>query len=155
MHDLLERLRALLPPPTSASQHRRVASELRAIAEAMRRERQRPPTDRVSPRAVHAGPGVRPSAFVRISRTDRPGRTRLFVGRALWYALGSPTRLDVQRWGAQVVLVPVAETGGYAVNSSAMPSMWCDSADDLLPADGRYEAEVQGGVLVLGAAVRE
>lgn len=97
--------------------------------------------------------GRRPEAFVRVERRLDKGRERtmLYVGRALWYALGRPARLDVLRQHEQLVLMPAQGEAGYAVNvGTSMPRFWGPrTLVDTLPV-GRYEAEVTNGCIVVG-----
>lgn len=129
MNDDLKRavLAALGPKPTPP-QRRRIAAVLRGladeqdqIADAAAREQARPAKERVGARKRGAGPGRAPSRFVRIER-EESGRLHLYVGRGLYYELGSPKRLDVQRLDIHIIL-SVADGGaglrGYDRQSHA------------------------------------
>ncbi|HEU4321525.1 MAG TPA: hypothetical protein VFS21_00115 [Roseiflexaceae bacterium] len=78
-------------------------------------------------------------------------RTMLYVGRALWYELGRPARLDVQHLRGRLVLLPASDSAGYAVNvGSSMPRFWGPRhVVDHLPV-GRYSAEIQDGRIIVG-----
>ena len=118
------------------------------------------PAERVNARKAQAGPGRTPSRFVRIetetTRGDTP-RLRLYIGRGLWYEIGSPARIDVQRVGGSVWLRPARGDAGYAVTAgSGMPRCYVDGARDLLRLDdGKYSAEVRDGAIVLGSRTPE
>jgi hypothetical protein len=116
------------------------------------RQRQKALGKYPSPRA---GLANTPGSFVRLGH-EMAGirrRRRVYVGKALWYGVGRPARLDVQRQEGKLCLVPVSGKAGYAVAvSTGMPRFFAASAADLLEplADGRYAAEVQGGRIVIG-----
>lgn len=77
----------------------------------------------------------------------------IYIGRALWYALGSPGRLDLQRLEGRLELRPATGDVGYRVVSSGMPHLTASGSRDLLDdmADGRYAAEIRGGAIVVGS----
>jgi hypothetical protein len=140
-----------------AGQLRELAAEQERIADAEQRDAARPAARRLAPRAKRAGPGDRPGDFVRIERKeDKRGSERLtiYVGRALWYAAGSPRRLDIQRLHGALWLIPADGDHGYAVGVRAglMPRLRCDSARDLVGhlSDGRYQAEASASGIVIG-----
>lgn len=156
-------LAPLIVAARTPAQQRALAAELAQIsadltqrAEAQQRQQQRPPAQRLTPRSHKAGPGRAPSSFVRIAEEpfQQRLRVRLYVGRALWYALGSPTRLSIQKLGGVVTLTPARGDAGYAVVAgSGMPRAYCDGAAELLPAPGRYAADVRGGRIEIGTAL--
>lgn len=136
-----------------------LADEQRRIADAAERQQARPAAERAAPRQVRAGPGRAPADFVRIAWEPRGGREhlRVYVGRALWYALGSPARLDVQRLGGRIEIRSTAGDAGYAVTAgSGMPRFYAAGSQDLLgDLTGRYRAEVRGGAIVVGARIED
>jgi hypothetical protein len=139
-----------------AAELERIAALIRATAAAQRRQQTRPASERAAPRKKKAGPGRHPGDFVRIERAYERGRLRVYVGRALWYALGSPGRLDIQRLAGQVELRPATGDAGYAViSATGMPRMTCDGARDLLDnlEDGRYAAACRGNTIAVGARI--
>ena len=143
-----------------AAELERIAAFIRATAQAQRRQQTRPSGERAAPRKATAGPGRRPSRFVRIAREDHGGRERvhLYVGRGLYYDLGSPARLDVQRLAGRVVLSSAAGDAGYAVMvGGGMPRFFADGARDLLAdlEDGRYAGEVRAGRIEIGDALTD
>ncbi len=94
--------------------------------------------------------GRQPGKFVVIDRWSDTGGSRLElrIGKALWRACGCPPRFDIQKNGRGFVLLAVyAGDAGYSVSGGEknMPRMRCKTADDLLPADGRYENVVVAG----------
>lgn len=102
--------------------------------------------------------GRRPESFIRVERRMDKGRERtmLYVGRALWYGLGRPARLDVQHLRGRLVLTPAPENSGYAVNvGTSMPRFWGPRhIVDHMPV-GRYGAEVREGRIIVGEALGE
>jgi hypothetical protein len=152
-------LAALGPRPSPAAR-RRLAARLRALADEQERiaaaqaeQQARPAGDRLTPRARRAGPGRTPATFVRVERAaegrERRERLRLYIGRALWYAIGSPARIDVQRLGGEVRIGPGDE---YAiVSGNGIPRCIADGSADLLRDldDGRHPAEVRGRQLIV------
>lgn len=154
-------LAPLLLRPLRPAERRRIADTLEALArqqrelaDAARRQQAKPAAARATPRAPQAGPGRTPSRFVRVERVlvGQQERLRLYVGRGIWYDLGSPARLDVQREGGRVLLRPASGDAGFAVVAGrGMPRLWCDGARDLIDLeDGRYQAELRGGAIVVG-----
>jgi len=121
----LAEIRAMRWTPTQA---RRIARDLRALADHLEAvadaeervgHRLRQAQAEVAPpppRNPRAGPGLPPSSLVRWEpHRDRPGG-RLHVGKALWYALGRPARLNVQRQGATLLLTPAGPGEGWSTN---------------------------------------
>lgn len=136
-----------------------IAAELRSRADAQRRQQARPARQRAGPRKPHAGPGRAPATFIRMTiepwgRDGRP-RLRIYVGRGLWYALGSPTRLDAQRIGGRLELRAASGDAGLAFQAGkGMPRAFCDGWADILRLEpGRYAAAVIGGAIVVGALI--
>lgn len=144
-----------------ASELDQIAAQLRSTAAAQRREQARPGPARLAPRPRQAGPGRAPARFIRVThepwgKQARP-RLRLYIGRALYYAVGSPARFDVERSGAQLVLRPADGGRGMAFQvGTGMPRAFVDGwADVLRLDDGRYAATVQAGAIVVGERLLE
>lgn len=142
-----------------AAELERIAALTRATAAALRRQEKRPPAERVNLRKAKAGRGRSPSNFVRVCHEPwgKGGRDRLrlYVGRQLWYDLGSPARLDAQRLGGQLVLRPAVGDAGLAFTAGkGMPRAFVDGWADVLGLeDGRYSARIENGAIVVGAAI--
>ena len=136
-----------------------LATELRERAAAQRRQQTRPAAQRVATRKPKAGPGRAPSNFVRLAHEPwgKEGRDRLhmYVGRGLWYAIGSPARLDLQRVGGHLILRPASGDAGLAFHAGkGIPRAFVDGWADLLRLeDGRYEGRVEGGAIVIGGRI--
>lgn len=159
-HDALRGLLAAARTPAQmealATELERIAALTRDLAAAKRRQQTRPAAARATPRDAHAGPGRAPAMFVRLSWEPwgREGRERprLYVGRGLWYAIGSPARMDLQRVGGRLELRPAPGDAGLAFTAGkGMPRAFVDGWADILRLDpGRYAAEVAGGAIVIG-----
>ena len=136
-------------------QLRETATELRAEAERRERlavaiedEHRKPPAQRVRRRSPKAGPGRNPGTHVSITRAF--GKTRIRVGRALWYALASPERFDLQVLDGTLALIPASgDVGWKVVSTNQAPLITCSSADDIVPPDGEYTAEIVGHTIRL------
>lgn len=163
---LARTVQSLLGARPTPAQRRAVATQLEAlahkqrqIADAAQAEQAKPADKRLSVRKPQAGPGRAPSLFVRVCHEPmgRNGATRLrlYVGRGLWYALGSPARMDLQRVGGILTLRPASADQGMAFAAGkGMPRAFADGwADVLRLEDGRYAATVAGGAIVIGAAL--
>jgi hypothetical protein len=90
--------------------------------------------------------------FLRVEpRRNGIGAT-IHVGRALWQELGEPRRLDPQRVGASLRLVPCAASVGYSVTQpkNGMPrfTVGQDLLDTLGIAEGRMAADIRAGAIV-------
>lgn len=139
-----------------AAELERIAALIRHVAEAQRRDAAKPAGNRLTPKARHAGPGRTPSAFIRVCREPwgKHGRDRLrfYVGRALWYAVGSPARFDLERLAGRLILRPAEGDRGIAFTAGkGMPRAFIDGwADVLRLDDGRYAAIVEAGAIVVG-----
>ncbi len=140
-----------------AAELRALADEQERIIEAEQRQFAKPAGERLTPRTAHAGPGRAPSMFVRVAREQHGDYERLhvYVGRGLYYQLGSPARLDVQRLGGRLRLTPADGGQGYAVQvGKGMPRFFADGARDILDLeDGRYAGAIEGGAIVIGGAL--
>lgn len=125
------------------------------------------------------GPGRLPGDFIRIERIviealghsqDRDVeagirnrsvyqprlRLRVYIGKALWRAIGEPGWIKPERQGITLLLVPAFAPGEdcyRVVVGAGMPRAWVDGARPLFEnvIDGRYDARVHNGVLLLGA----
>ena len=166
-YDILRRalLDALGPRP-SAERRRQVAADLRALAEQQERmaARETPTGSNTRDRQPRAEPaGARAAAtagfYVRLKPEQDPHtgvlRVRVSLGQQIWVAIGSPERIEVQRVGANVWIVPAAGAAGTRLAIGAgLPSCVIDRAGPLaqLP-PGRYAATVQAGALVIGERV--
>jgi hypothetical protein len=158
----LAAIRATRWTPTQA---RRIARDLRALADHL--EATADAEERVGhrlrqaqaevapppPRNPRAGPGLPPSPLVRWEpHRDRPGG-RLYVGKALWYALGRPARLNVQRQGATLLLTPAGPGEGWATNTppKGQPrlSIGEEAATALRLAEGVWPGRVVSGGIVI------
>jgi len=174
-------LHELLGPRPSAAKRRRLAEQLRALADeqerlagAEARQQTKPPALRVSgirsqvsgeetpaPGTRYPAPdtrkGGRPSSmWVKIERrTRRIGEAdelRVKLSRKLYYEAGRPERLDVQRIGGELLLIPSRGDAGYAVVAN-QGGVWINASgarDIIAESDGRYAAAVQAGRIVVG-----
>lgn len=79
-------------------------------------------------------------------------RLRLYIGRGLWYEIGSPARIDIQRVGGTLRLSLASGDHGYALMvGQGMPRAFVDGAADVLRLEsGRYDAAVEAGAIVVG-----
>lgn len=136
----------------TADQLRSEAERLDRLAQALREESRKPPRERLRRRTPQAGPGATPGDFVRIER--RWGKVRVHIGRALWYALGQPDRMDIQQSDATLLLIVAHGDSGFkcAVSNGA-PYLTCMGAEPLLPPDGRYTAAVEGPRITVGQQI--
>jgi hypothetical protein len=151
----LARYRLGLRP--SPARRRSLAATLRAVADQLDHlaeidERQATRGASARPR----GPGRRAGDFVRLAedRVHRKTRLRLYIGRQLWYALGRPARVDIQRVGGTLRLIPATGDAGWALSTkSGIPRMFVgQDLDDLLRLDlGRDAATIVGEAIVIGA----
>lgn len=152
--DLADALRRI----AAAAELAALAAELHARAAAMQREVARPPTERVSTQRGQQNKGGRPSTFwVQVLRRARPGDADNIVVRlstSLYYAAGSPERLDVQRLDGRLVLIPARGDHGYKVmvNAGGIRIAAAGSRDLLPPDDGKYAATINAaGDIEVGA----
>jgi hypothetical protein len=171
MDDLCRAIVAILGKRPSPRQRRELAAHLRELAdqqeqlaEATERDARRPADKRISRviRSSQAGPGAPPGGFLRLERarwsSEQTERLIVHIGRSVYYAIGSPPRLDVQRIGERLALVPARGEDGFkvTVRANVMPRMVCTSAADLLELEsGRYEAVIEAGVVYFGAQLGE
>lgn len=105
-------------------------------------------------RATRRYQGRHPGDFVRVAEEAAGGalRYRIYIGRLLWYALGRPARIDIQRVGGAIRIAPAeADAGWKLATETGMPRAFVDSAYDLIRLDaGRYAATVEGTILTIG-----
>lgn len=166
-YDMLRRavVQALGPRP-SPDRRRQVAVDLRALADQQERlaataERDRPARaeGQTSRREEPSQPRRTPGAFVRIGHEPDPQtgarRIRLSLGRQCWSDLGSPERIDLQRVGADIWVVPVTGRAGHRLSlGGGLPSCLIDDdAPAARLAPGRYAATLQAGAIVVGERV--
>jgi hypothetical protein len=165
-YDLLRRalLEALGPKP-SPERRRQVAADLRALAEQQERmavRDEQPAGEREPRRARHPVPQEDPNRtagmYVRLShepdRITGERRVRLSIGRQIWYDLGSPERITVQRAGAEIWIEPTTARAAYQLQSGSLPTCILAANDPLaaLP-PGRYAASLRAGAIVVGRKV--
>jgi hypothetical protein len=114
-------------------------------------------TDAVSSPAETREPQRRPpGAYVRIGHEQDPQtgavRLRISFGRQIWSDLGAPDRVDVQRVGSDIWIVPATGSAGYPVSTDAhLPNCLLDSSGPLARlASGRYAGRLHAGAIVIG-----
>jgi hypothetical protein len=135
-----------------AAELERIAALIRATGQALRRQQAKPPAKRIG-----GGKGGRPSApWVQILRRERATADAdslvIRLSTSLYYAAGSPERLDVQRVGADLLLVPARGDAGYkvTVNAGGIRINASGARDIIGLEDGKYAAAVRGGTIVIG-----
>lgn len=112
-----------------------------------------------------SGKGGRPKGsggrFVRYIAAPGPSTTsgQLHIAPALYQELGEPKRLDPQRAGGHLVLLPAEGDAGYAVTfptgkRGGLPrlSIGQAAAEALRLVGGRHAATVRGGQIEVGDA---
>lgn len=129
---------------------RAVADDLDRLAGAEERQAARGNLDRPRGRGATAGD------FIRLAeeRVGAKTRLRLYIGRKLWYALGRPPRIDIQRVGAQVRLTAATGGAGYAISTgSGIPRVFVnqDLWEILRLNEGRYDATIAGDTIIVAA----
>lgn len=106
-------------------------------------------------RAAAGNAGREPGDFITIDRDDN--RLKIHIGKALYRAVGSPRRFDLQRVGRQLMLVAVYYGDeGFAVSGGVMsaPKIACKQADDIVRLDaGRYAATAHDTKIIVGDAL--
>ena len=165
-YDILRRaLLSALGPRPSPERRRQVAADLRSLAEQQERMAARVPSGQpgIEDRQPRAEPGARASGpagfYVRIKPEQDPQtgvlRVRLSLGQQVWMAIGSPERIEIQRVGPNIWIVPAAGGAGARLATGAgLPSCVVDRAGPLARLQpGRYAASVQAGALVVGERV--
>jgi hypothetical protein len=165
-YDQLRRaLLQVLGPKPSPERRRQIASDLRALAEQQERmaARDEQPSAAQSPgRTRHPVPQEDPNRtagmYVRIShepdRITGERRVRLSIGRQVWYDLGSPERITVQRTGTEIWIEPTTARAAYQLQSGSLPTCILAANDPLAAlAPGRYAASIRAGAIVVGQKV--
>ncbi|MEN9938220.1 MAG: hypothetical protein RLZZ387_4799 [Chloroflexota bacterium] len=163
-----------LGPRPSPVRRRKVAADLKALAEQQERMaardeqpsgagpqrttrgEERPASPSLAQRAAEERAERVAGTYVRINHEPDPQtgalRVRVSLGKQLWSDAGSPERIDVQRAGNQVWIVPVRGKAGYALSfGGSLPSCVVDPqgpVKDLLP--GRYATSLRAGAIVIG-----
>lgn len=158
-YDILRRaLLSALGPKPSPEQRRKVAADLRALAEQQERMAARD-AGVAAPSPARAEPERAAGFYVRIGREQDAHtgavRLRVSIGRSAWAALGSPERVEAQQAGSEIWLVAAKGAAGVLLAvGGGLPSGTMAAAGPLarLPS-GRYAVTVRAGALVLGARV--
>lgn len=136
-----------------AAELERIAGVIRATAQAIRRQQARPPDQRVAPKH---GKGGRPSTpWIEVQTRARAGAADTLLIRlstSVYYAAGSPDRLDVQRIGNELRLIPARGDVGYKamVNAGGIRINVSGSRDVVALEVGKYAAAWRGGAIVVG-----
>ncbi|ABQ92653.1 hypothetical protein [Roseiflexus sp. RS-1] len=156
-YDILRRaVVEALGPRATPERRRQIAAELRALAEQQERMAQRAedqPTPGESARRTDRAAGM----YIRIRHEPDPHtgtrRIRLLFGKQVWFDLGSPQRIVIQRVGAEIWIVASKGEGGLRVETDVgLPGCIVPDGtplDRLAP--GRYAATLRAGALVVGA----
>jgi hypothetical protein len=156
-YDTLRRalIQALGPRP-SPEQRRQIAADLRSLAEQQERMAER---DAQAPRANQPTASRAAGMYIRLNlepdaQTGAP-RIRLSLGKQIWYDLGSPEHIQVQRVGAETWIVAAKDGAGYQLSTAgSLPSCLVDAAGSLSHLrPGRYAASTRAGALVIGERV--
>lgn len=155
--DILQALIIAAKTPAALSslavELRELADELDARATAQRRQQAKPPEQRLK-----AGKGGRPSKpWIEVqhrARGDAGADTLIIrISTSLYYSAGSPERLDVQRVGAELRLIPARGDAGYKtmINAGGI-RINASGARDVIALDaGKYAALLRGSAIVVGA----
>jgi hypothetical protein len=161
-YDILRRaLVDALGPRPSAERRRQVAADLRALAEQQERMAERDATraSETQPRVADGTGKAPPRAagfYVRIKHEQDPHlsvlRIRVSLGHAIWAAIGSPERIDIQRVGPNVWIVPATGRAGHELSTGGgLASCVVEMAGPLAQHQpGRYAATLHAGALVVG-----
>ena len=156
-YDILRRaVVEALGPRATPERRRQIAAELRALAEQQERMAQRTEDQAVpgeSARRTDRAAGM----YIRIRHEPDPHtgtrRIRLLFGKQVWFDLGSPERIIIQRVGAEIWIVASKGEGGLRVETDVgLPGCIVPNGtplDRLAP--GRYAATLRAGALVVGA----
>lgn len=141
---------------------RQVAADLRALAEQQERMAAKAEAQGGAPEAHSRGASERQSVagmYIRIRYESDPQtgarRRRLLLGKQIWFELGGPERIDIQRVDAEIWIVAAKGQGGFLINTDVgLPAAIVPDGgplDRLTP--GRYAAAMRVGALVVGARV--
>ncbi|NWG19433.1 MAG: hypothetical protein HXY39_03815 [Chloroflexi bacterium] len=146
---------------------RQIAAELRALAEQQERmalHAEQRATGASAPPAGQAAPETRERSagmYVRIRHESDPQtgtrRIRLLLGKPIWFELGSPERITIQRVGTEIWIVAARGAGGLRLSTDiGLPGCIVPKGDPLeqLP-PGRYAATLRAGALIVGARVAQ
>ncbi len=156
-YDILRRaVVEALGPRATPERRRQIAAELRALAEQQERMAERAetqPTSDATGRRTDRAAGM----YIRIRYEPDPHtgarRIRLLFGKQVWFDLGSPERIVIQRVGAEIWIVASKGEGGLRVETDVgLPGCIVPDGtplDRLAP--GRYAATLRAGALVVGA----
>jgi len=98
--------------------------------------------------------GRTPSAIVRVQGPTQSQRARLFIGKALWRAIGSPRHVNLLPDGPRLLIQPCDSSTGYTVvggGPNAMPRVSLgEEMRCMLDLDeGTYPAAVAAGRIVV------
>lgn len=144
-----ERLRLAETFETLARQQHELAAADTAVGHVKRRV-QLDSAPRSSKGGRPKGTGAR---FIRVELRPRGIGAFVHVGRALWQELGEPRRLDPQRVGSRLMLVPTDGDTGYSVTQppNGMPrfTVGQELLDTLRIEVGRMPAEIRAGMIVV------
>lgn len=151
---------AVLGPRPTPERRVQVAADLRAIADQQERMAARDGGAQLAAPTPAAEPERVPGKYVRVAYDPDPltgaRRVRLSLGKQIWFDLGSPPRIDVQRVGGAIWIVS-ALTGkvGYQLQmGGSLPScIVSDSTPIAQLQPGRYSAELRAGAIVVGERV--
>jgi hypothetical protein len=155
-YDILRRalIEALGPRP-SPERRRQIAADLRSLAEQQERMATSAERQPETGGRAHAS-GRTPGMYIRVGREPDPQtgamRVRLSLGKQVWFALGSPERVEVQRTGPRIWVVEAKGGGGYPVSTAGSLPSCIIAADDPLAglAPGRYATAMLAGAAVVG-----
>jgi len=135
-----------------ASELERIAAMLRQYAEAQQRQQAKAPAARV--RTGKGGRPSRPWIEVQYRVRGNAGMDMLMIrlSTSLYYAAGSPERLDVQRVGGELRLIPARGDHGYKamVNAGGIRINASGARDIIGLEAGKYAAELRAGTIVVG-----
>ncbi len=165
-YDLLRRaVTQALGARPAPERRRQIAADLRALAEQQERMAATAETKQAS-RSSAGLPGAQPKAqptqrhtpgaYVRIGHEQDPHtgavRFRISLGRQIWADVGGPDRIDVQRVGADIWIVPATGNTGHPLSTGDyLPNCVLTSAGPLARlAPGRYAATLHAGAIVIG-----
>ena len=105
--------------------------------------------------AAAGNAGREPGDFITIDRDDN--RLKIHIGKALYRAVGTPKRFDIQRVGTQLMLIAVyTGDNGFAVSGGVetAPKIACKKSDDIVRLDaGRYAATAHDTKIIIGDAL--
>jgi hypothetical protein len=165
-YDILRRavIEALGARP-NPERRRKVAADLRALAEQQERMAASAEVDRAGRTEAGKSKAQRgdqpaqqrpPGMYIRIGHEQDPHtgavRLRVSLGRQIWADIGGPDRVDMQRVDSDIWIVPAADNAGYALNTGDyLPNCLLNSAGLLAGlGPGRYAARIHAGAIVIG-----